>query len=90
MAIDHRLAEHTSDQGAAAATAARTGADAGALADLLERLGAALNRFDHGALSNLVAEAGGLEIFDDRLLSGLLFNFVDGEYQSFTVKSLSV
>jgi hypothetical protein len=37
---------------------------------LLKRLGAALNCFDHGAFADLVAEAGRLEIFDDRLLSG--------------------
>lgn len=54
-AIDHRLAEHPSNHRAAAPAAARTGADAGAFAHLLESLGSRLNRFDHSAFANLVA-----------------------------------
>ncbi len=79
-AADHRLSEHSSNQRAAATTAARTGAHAGAFAYLLERLSAGLNSFDYSAFADLVAQAGGLEILDDRLLSGFLFQFVDGEY----------
>jgi hypothetical protein len=49
-----------------------------------------LNRLDHGAFTNLVAQAGGPEIFDDRLFSGFPLYFVDGESLSFAAKSISV
>ena len=35
-----------------------------------ENFRAGLNGFEHGAFANLVAQASGFEIFDDRLLSG--------------------
>lgn len=60
VAVGHGLAEHAADHGAAAAAAAGAGADAGAFADLLERFCAGLNRFEHGAFADLVAQAGGL------------------------------
>jgi hypothetical protein len=62
---------------AAAAAAARTGADPGAFADLLEGFSAALDGFEHGAFADLVAQAGWLEVFDDRPFSGFLLQFVD-------------
>jgi hypothetical protein len=40
---------------------------------LLESRGAGLDGFQHGAFANLVAQAGRLEIFDNRLFSGLAF-----------------
>lgn len=73
FAIDHGLAQHPSHEGAAAPAAARAGADSGALADLLEGFGAGLDGFGHGAFADLVADAGGFEVFDDRLLSGFPF-----------------
>jgi hypothetical protein len=84
---DHRLSEHSSNQRAAASTAARTSAHAGAFAHLLERLSAGLNSFDYSAFADLVTKTGGLEILDHRLFSGFLFQFVDGEYLAFAVKS---
>jgi hypothetical protein len=45
---------------------------------LLESLGPCLDRFEDGASADLVAQAGRLEVFDDRLLSSLLFYLVDG------------
>lgn len=72
-AADHRFSEHASHQGAAASAAARPGADAGAPAYLFERFRAGLDRFHHSALADLVAQAGRLEILDDRLLPGFLF-----------------
>jgi hypothetical protein len=39
---------------------------------LLESFGAGLNGFEHGAFADLVTQASGFEIFDDRLLSGFL------------------
>jgi hypothetical protein len=73
LAIDHGLAQHPSHEGAAASAAAGAGADSGALADLLEGFGTGLDGFDHGTFADLVADAGGFEVFDDRLLSGFLF-----------------
>jgi len=73
FAIHHRLAQHASHERAAASTAAGAGADSGALADLLEGFGAGLDGFGHGAFADLVADAGGFEVFDDRLLSGFPF-----------------
>ena len=86
-ATDHRLSEHASHQRAAASTTARTGAHTGALAYLFEGFGARLNSFDNRAFADLVAQACGFKIFDDRLLSSFLFQFVDGEYLAFTVRS---
>jgi len=60
IAVDHGLAQHASNHRAAAPAAAGTGADAGAFADLLEGFRAGLNRFAHGALADLVAQACGL------------------------------
>jgi hypothetical protein len=45
---------------------------------LLESLGASLDRFEHGASADLVAQAGRFEVFDHRPLSSLLFYLVDG------------
>ena len=68
-AVDDWFSQHAADQRSAAPAAARTGADAGALADLLEGLCAGLDRFDHGAFTDFVADAGRLEVLNDRLLS---------------------
>jgi len=46
---------------------------------LLEGISAGSNGFKHGAFADLVTKAGRFEVFDDRLLSGLLFYFVDGK-----------
>jgi hypothetical protein len=73
VAIDHGLSQHPSNHRAAAPAAARTGADAGALAHLLEGLSSSLDGFEHGAFADLVAQAGRFEVFDDRLRPGLLF-----------------
>ena len=86
---NYRLAEHTANQGPAAAAAAGASADAGALADLLKSLGAGLDGFDHRALANLVAQASWLEVLDDRLFACLLFEFVDSGYLSVSTKSES-
>jgi hypothetical protein len=51
----HRLSQHASNQRAATPPAAGAGADAGAFADLLESLGARLNRFDYGAFADFIA-----------------------------------
>jgi hypothetical protein len=40
---------------------------------LLESLGAGLNRFQDAPFADFVAEAGGFEIFNDRLRSRFLF-----------------
>ena len=71
--VHHRFSQHPSNHRAAAPTAAGAGADSCAFADLLESLGACLDRFDYGAFADLVAQASGFEILDDRLLSGFLF-----------------
>ena len=55
----------------AAPAAARSGADASALADLLKSLGARLDGFGHRAFADLVADAGRFKIFDNGLLAGL-------------------
>ena len=68
-AVDDRFSQHATDQRAAAPAAARTRADAGALADLLEGFRAGLDRFDHRAFTDLVADAGRLEVLNDRLLA---------------------
>lgn len=78
IASRHRFAEHTADQRTAASPAAGAGADAGALTDLFEGFSTSLNRFGHGAAADLVADAGGFEVVDDRLLPGFLFLLVDG------------
>jgi hypothetical protein len=79
LAAFDRFAQHASDQRAAASAAARAGADTGSFADLFEGFGAGLNRFDDGAFANFIAEAGRFEVFNDRLLSGFAFQFVDDE-----------
>jgi len=73
FAIDHGLTQHASHERAATSATAGAGADSGALADLLEGFGAGLDGFGHGAFADLVADAGGFEVFDDRLLSGFPF-----------------
>lgn len=72
-AICHGLAQHPAYHGTAAAAAARTGADTGALADFGKGLGSGLNRSDNGAFADFIAEASGLQIFNHRLLFGFLF-----------------
>jgi hypothetical protein len=69
----YRLAEHAAHQRTAAPAAARAGADAGAFANLLEILGAALDRFDDRAFANLIAQASWLKVLNDRLGFGVLF-----------------
>ena len=59
IAVDDGLAQHAPDQRAAAPAAAGAGADAGAFAYLLKGFRAGLNRFAHGALADLVAQASG-------------------------------
>jgi len=54
-------AQHVPDHRAAVPAAAGTRADLGASADLLEGFRAGSNRFEHGALADLVAQA-----LDDR------------------------
>jgi len=78
IASRHRFTEHAAHERAAAPPAAGAGADAGALTDLFEGFSAGLNRFDHGAAADLVTDAGGFEVVDDRLLPGYLFSLVDG------------
>jgi hypothetical protein len=90
FAVDDRLAQHAAHQRTTTSAAAWTGADTGALADLLESLGARLNSFDHRALADLVADTCGFKILNNRLLSCLPFQFVDGNIPSFTVDSLIV
>ena len=60
FAVDDGFAQHAPDHRAATPAAAGTGADAGAFADLLEGFRAVSNRFAHGALADLVAQASGL------------------------------
>jgi hypothetical protein len=57
---------------------------------LLKGFCAGLNGFDHGAFADLIAQARGLEIFDDRLFSGFAFEFVDGEKPSFAAVCTSL
>jgi len=90
IAIDHGFAQHAPDQRAAAPTAAGTGADSGAFADLLKSFRAGLNRFEHGALADLVAQACGFEVFDDRLFFGFAFQLVDGAPRQESVLQPSV
>jgi hypothetical protein len=45
---------------------------------LLEGFRAGSNRFEHGAFADLVAQAGRLQILDDRLFFGFSFQLVDG------------
>jgi hypothetical protein len=46
---------------------------------LLEVLSPSLNGFAHGAFANFIAQTRRFKVVDDRLLSGFLFQFVDGE-----------
>ena len=78
IAVDDGFAQHAPDHRAATPAAAGTGADSGAFAYLLEGFRPGLNRLAHGALADLVAQASGLEILDDRLFSGFSFQLVDG------------
>ena len=87
MAGHHRLPQHASDHGAAAPAAARSSTNTGAFADLLERLGAGLNGLDHDAFADLVAQTGGLEALDDRLLFGFLFLIVDGNSPTLSIST---
>jgi len=77
VAVDDGLSQHAADQAAAAPPAARAGADAGSFAHLFEGLGPGLNRFEHGAPADLVAQTGRLESVDDRLFFALLLLLVD-------------
>jgi hypothetical protein len=56
---------------------------------LLEGLGAGLDGFAHGAFANFIAQAGRLKVIDDRLLSGFLFQLVDGEVPFLCFKLLN-
>ena len=73
VTIHYRLTQHPSNHRAAAPAAAGTRSYSGAVAYLLESLSPGPDRFEHGTFANLVAQAGRFEVFDDRLLSGLLF-----------------
>ena len=59
VAADDGLAQHASDQRAAAPAAAGTGADSGAFADLLEGFRAGFNRLEYGAFADFIAQASG-------------------------------
>lgn len=72
VTLGHRFAQHPSNHGAAPSAAAGPGADTRSPADLLEVLGARLDRLEYGASANLVAQTGRFEILDNRLLPGLL------------------
>jgi hypothetical protein len=48
------------------------------LAHLFERFSAGLNRFDHRAPADLVAQASRFEILDNGLFSSFLVQLVDG------------
>jgi hypothetical protein len=72
MAIDHGLSQHASDHRAATPSAAWASTDSGSFADGFKRSGACLNRFQHGPSADLVAEARGLKVIDDRLFFALL------------------
>jgi hypothetical protein len=73
LATHYGFAQHASDHRAAAPAAARTRANSGAFAYLLKSFRARLNGLEHGAFANLIAQAGRLEVLDDRLFSGFPF-----------------
>jgi hypothetical protein len=79
LAVDRRFAQHAAHQGAAAPPAARTGADSGTLANLLEGFRPGLDRFEHGAPADFIADASRFEVLDNRLLPRALFQLVDGD-----------
>ena len=83
VATNHRLPQHPTNHRAAASTAARSGADSRAFADLLEGLGARLDGFQHRAFADFVAETGWLEVFNDGPLSCFLVQLVDGKPRTF-------
>ncbi len=78
IAVDRGLPQHTSDHRAATSTSARPGTDSGSFADFLKRVGPRLNRFEHNASADLVAETHRLKVINNRLLFALSFQFVDG------------
>lgn len=78
VTTDDRLSQHAANHGAAATAPARAGPDSRAFAHLLEGFCTGLDRFQHGAFANLIAQAGGFEILDDRQLFGFSSEIVDG------------
>jgi hypothetical protein len=56
---------------------------------LLEGLSPSLDGFADGAFANFIAQAGRLEVVDDCLLSGFLFQLVDGEVPFLCFKLLN-
>jgi hypothetical protein len=73
LTIGHRFSQQAAHQRAAAPAAAWSCSDAGAFADLLKGLRAGVNRFEHGAFTDLVANAGRFEILDNGFCFRLLF-----------------
>ena len=73
VAVRHRVAQHAAHHRTTATAAAWTGTDPRASAHVSESLGARLNGFENRSFADLVAEAGGLQILNDGLLSGFLF-----------------
>jgi len=71
------FAEHAANHGSTTSRPTGPGADAGSLADLGERCGPCLDRFDHNPLTNLVTQADRFVGIDDSLLSSSFFGFVD-------------
>ncbi len=78
MAVDRRLPHHASDHRAAASASAWPGTDSGSFADHFKRLGPRLNRFEHNASTDLVAETRRLKVVNNRLLFAFSFQLVDG------------
>lgn len=73
MAVDRGLAQHAPDHRAATSTSAWAGADSGSFADHFERVGARLDRFEHDASADLVAETRRLKVVNNRLLFAFSF-----------------
>lgn len=69
----HWLAQHAAHHRTTATAAAWTGTDTGASAHISESFGAGLDGFQNRSFADLVAEARGLQILNDGLLSGFLF-----------------
>lgn len=78
LTVDRGLPQHASNHRATTPASAWPGADPRSFADHFKGLGAGLNRFEHGASANLVAETGRLEVVENRLLFAFSFQFVDG------------
>ena len=73
IAVDNGLPQHASDHRAATSTSAWPGTDSGSFADPVKRVGPRLNRFEHDASADLVAETHRLKVINNRLLFALSF-----------------